>query len=219
MKIVFATGNLAKLREAQEILGGDYELATPADMGVVEEIPETGKTLKENSIQKAQYIKDHCNINCFADDTGLEVEILKGAPGVYSARYAGENHDFQANMEKLLSEMALHEKEASMIREYGLATPHATRRARFRTVITLVLDGHWQFFDGTVEGIISREKTGTNGFGYDPVFIPDFIPGKEGELVPNVERISMAQLSDDEKNMISHRGRALRAMADFIHAL
>ena len=219
MKIVFATGNLEKLREAQEILGGDYELMTPAQMGISEEIPETGNTLKDNSVQKAKYIVEHCGCDCFADDTGLEVDILNGAPGVRSARYAGEGHDFKANMVKLLKEMAIHEKEASMAREFGLVTPHANRKARFKTVITLRLNGQWHFFNGTVEGVISYEEIGTNGFGYDPVFIPDEIPAEDGTLVPNTGRITMAQLTDEEKNRISHRGRALRAMAEYIHSL
>lgn len=158
----FATGNSCKLREASEILGEGFELVTPADKGITEDIPETGTTLRANSLQKAQYIFDHTGgADCFADDTGLEVDILGGAPGVYSARYAGPSKSFDANMDKLLSEMAIHEYEASVAREYGISTPHATRRARFKTVITLILNGEKHYFEGTMEGRIGYEKSGT----------------------------------------------------------
>ena len=134
MKLVFATGNSGKLREASEILGGGFELVTPSQAGIKGDIPETGTTLRANSLQKAQYIYDHTGgEDCFADDTGLEVEILADAPGVYTARYAGEPRSYDANMDKLLREMALMEQEASMAREFGINTVHATRKARFRT--------------------------------------------------------------------------------------
>lgn len=206
MTIIFATGNSCKLREASEILGEGFELVTPASKGITEDIPETGTTLRANSLQKAQYIFDHTGgADCFADDTGLEVDILGGAPGVYSARYAGPEKSFSANMDKLLREMALHEYEASVAREYGLKTPHATRRARFKTVITLIVGGEKHYFEGTMEGRISYEKAGNGGFGYDPVFIADEYPD-----------VTVAELTEEQKNAISHRGKALRAMAAWL---
>ena len=208
MLIIFATGNSGKLREASEILGEGFELVTPAEKGITEDIPETGTTLRANSLQKAQYIFDHADgADCFADDTGLEVDILVGAPGVYSARYAGPSKDFNANTDKLLKEMAQQEFEASVAREYGIETPKATRRARFKTVITLILNGEKHFFEGSMEGKISYVKAGNGGFGYDPVFIADDYPDK-----------TVAQLTDDQKNAISHRGKALRAMASWLKA-
>ena len=207
-RIVFATGNSGKLREASEILGGAFELVTPAQSGINEDIPETGTSLRANSLQKAQYIYDHTGgADCFADDTGLEVEILGGAPGIYSARYAGSSKSFTANMDKLLREMDLQETEASFAREFGIDTVHATRRARFRTVVTLILNGEKHFFEGVMEGRISRVKAGNGGFGYDPVFIADEYPDK-----------TVAELDDDTKNAISHRGKALRAMAEFLNS-
>ena len=207
MTIIFATGNSCKLREASEILGEGFELVTPAMKGIVEDIPETGTTLRANSLQKAQYIFDHTGgADCFADDTGLETDILGGAPGVYSARYAGPEKSFSANIDKLLGEMARREYEASVSREYGLETPNATRRARFKTVITLILNGEKHFFEGVMEGRISYARVGNGGFGYDPVFIADEYPD-----------VTVAELSDDQKNAISHRGKALRAMAAWLH--
>ena len=207
MTIIFATGNSCKLREASEILGEGFELVTPAMKGIVEDIPETGTTLRANSLQKAQYIFDHAGgADCFADDTGLETDILGGAPGVYSARYAGPEKSFSANIDKLLDEMARREYEASVAREYGLETPNATRRARFKTVITLILNDEKHFFEGVMEGRISYERVGNGGFGYDPVFIADEYPD-----------VTVAELTDDQKNAISHRGKALRAMAAWLH--
>lgn len=206
MTIIFATGNSCKLREASEILGEGFELVTPAMKGIVEDIPETGTTLRANSLQKAQYIFDHAGgADCFADDTGLVTDILGGAPGVYSARYAGPEKNFSANIDKLLGEMARREYEASVAREYGLKTPNATRRARFKTVITLILNGEKHFFEGVMEGRISYERVGNGGFGYDPVFIADEYPD-----------VTVAELTDDQKNAISHRGKALRAMAAWL---
>lgn len=205
MTLVFATGNRGKLREAAEILGEGFALVTPAEAGITEDIPETGATLRANSLQKAEYIYKKTGLNCFADDTGLEVEILGGAPGVETARYAGEDKNPDANIDKLLREMRRREQEASAARELGLHTPHATRAARFRTSVTLILDGEKHFFDGVMEGSIALERQGDGGFGYDPVFIP------EGETR------TAAQLSEDEKNAISHRGKALRAMAAYLH--
>ena len=173
MKIVFATGNPGKLREASEILGEGFELVTPAEAGISEDIPETGDTLRANSLQKAQYIYEKTGLDCFADDTGLEVEILGGAPGVHTARYGGPQKNPADNIARLLREMACREREASVAREYGFNTPHATRRARFRTSVTLIIGGEKHFFDGIMEGQIARKKAGKGGFGYAPVFIPD----------------------------------------------
>ena len=205
MKIVFATGNRGKLREAGEILGEGFELVTPAEVGITEEIPETGATLRANSQQKADYIFQKTGLNCFADDTGLEVDILGGAPGVETARYAGPEKDPARNIAKLLKEMSRREQEASIARELGLSMPHATRAARFRTSVTLILNGERHFFDGIMEGSIARQRSGEGGFGYDPVFIP------EGYTQ------TAAEITEEEKNAISHRGKALRAMAAYLH--
>lgn len=205
MKIVFATGNKGKLREASEILGEAFELVTPADFGITEDIPETGNTLLANSLQKAQYLYDRCGCDCFADDTGLEVDALGGAPGVYTARYAGEGKDFNANMDKVLHELQVLECEASMAAGLGLKVKKVSRRARFKSVITLMIDGKKHFFEGTLEGVIAYEKSGNGGFGYDPIFIADEYPGK-----------TLADITEDQKNEISHRGKALRAMAAWL---
>lgn len=209
MTIIFATGNPHKLREASEILGEGFHLVTPADKGIREDIPETGSTLKDNSLQKAQYIFDHTGgADCFADDTGLEVDVLGGAPGVYSARYAGESKDFNANSDKLLREMARKEFEASVARGFGIRSAHTDRKARFRTVVTLILGGEKHFFEGVMEGRIAYGRTGSGGFGYDPVFIADDYPD-----------VSVAELTEEQKNAISHRGKALAAMAEFLKSL
>ena len=206
MKIVFATGNPGKLREASEILGEGFELVTPAEAGIPEDIPETGETLRANSLQKAQYIYEKTGLDCFADDTGLEVEILGGAPGVHTARYGGPQKNPADNIARLLREMACREREASVAREYGFNTPHATRRARFRTSVTLIIGGEKHFFDGIMEGKIAYTKAGKGGFGYDPVFIPD---GYD---------VTAAEITEEQKNAISHRGKALRAMADYLRS-
>ena len=202
MKIVFATGNPGKIREAAEILGEGFELVTPAELGITEDLPETGNTLRANSMQKADYIYKKTGMNCFADDSGLEVDILGGAPGVETARYAGPQRDSNANIDKLLDEMARREKEA---RTNGLSTAKAQRSARFRTSVTLILNGEHHFFDGVMEGSIGTERAGDGGFGYDPIFIP------KGYKQTN------AQLGEKVKNAISHRGKALRAMADYLN--
>ena len=204
MQLVFATGNPGKLREAAEILGEGFELVTPADVGIAEEIPETGNTLRANSMQKADYIYKKTGLDCFADDSGLEVDLLGGAPGVETARYAGPERNADANMAKLLSEMARREKEASMARTNGVSTGRAARSARFRTSVTLIIGGEHHFFDGVMEGRIALERAGEGGFGYDPIFIP------EGYTLTN------AQLGEEVKNAISHRGKALRAMAEYL---
>ena len=206
MKIVFATGNSGKLREASEILGEGFELVTPADLGITEDIPETGTTLRANSIQKAQYLYNEIGCDCFADDTGLEVDALGGAPGVYTARYAGEEKDFNKNMDKVLYELQRMEAEASMAASLGIKTRKVSRRARFKSVITLIIDGQIKVFEGALEGVIAREKSGNGGFGYDPIFIADEYPG-----------LTLADISEGEKNAISHRGKALRAMAAWLH--
>ena len=205
MKIVFATGNKGKLREASEILGEGFELVTPADFGIVEDIPETGKTLLANSLQKAQYLYDRCGCDCFADDTGLEVDALGGAPGVYTARYAGEGKDFNANMDKVLYELQVAECEANMAAGMGLKVKKVSRRARFKSVVTLMIDGRPHFFEGILEGVIAYEKSGNGGFGYDPIFIADEYPG-----------MTLADITEEQKNEISHRGKALRAMAAWL---
>ncbi len=205
MKIIFATGNKGKLREASEILGERFELLTPLDFGITEDIPETGETLEENSRQKAEYLYQRSLLNvsgeglcCFADDTGLEVDALGGAPGVYTARYAGPSKDFNDNMDKVLSELAELAKEDTQV----------SRKARFRSVVTLILDGKVHQFEGVMDGFIAEEKSGKGGFGYDPIFIPLEYPG-----------LTAADITEEEKNEISHRGKALRAMAAWLHAL
>lgn len=188
MEIIFATNNRHKLGEAGQILGGGFVLLTPADVGVTGDIPETQPTIEGNALQKARYVYDRTGMNCFADDTGLEVEALDGAPGVYSARYAGDGCSFEDNMDKLLA-----------------ALEHAAdRRARFRTVIALILDGREYTFEGVVEGVITLEREGSEGFGYDPVFRPD----------GHTE--TFAQMSAELKNDISHRAIAVRKLAGFL---
>ena len=206
MKIVFATGNVGKLREASEILGEGFELVSLADVGILEDIPETGNTLRANSLQKAQYLYEKVGCNCFADDTGVEVDALGGAPGVYTARYAGDDKDFNKNMDKVLYELGVIEGEARMAEALGIKVKKVSRRARFKSVITLIIDGKIQVFEGALEGVIAREKSGNGGFGYDPIFIADEYPG-----------LTLADISEEEKNAISHRGKALRAMAAWLH--
>ena len=189
MKIVFATNNKHKLEEIKDILGKDFEIVSLAEIGCHEDIPETGLTLEENARQKSTYIVEHYNHDCFADDTGLEVDALKGEPGVHSARYAeGTDHDSEANMRKLLSKM-------SNVKE---------RTARFRTVISLIINGVEHQFEGRVEGRIATEKHGTEGFGYDPIFIPE---GYDK---------SFAELGEEVKNQISHRARAVKKLAEYL---
>ncbi len=188
-ELVFATHNPNKLYEIRQMMPGGIRLLSLEDIGCREEIPETADTLEGNARIKAAHVWEHYGYDCFADDTGLEVAALRGAPGVYSARYAGPEADAQANMQKLLSQM-----EAQI-----------DRSARFRTSIALVLDGQFHFFEGTVSGQILREPRGSGGFGYDPVFMPE---GYEK---------SFAQLPLQVKNEISHRGRAFRELSAFLH--
>ena len=205
MKLVFATGNIGKLREASEILGEGFELVSLEQVGILEDSPETGKTLVANSLQKAMYLYDKIGCDCFADDTGLEVDALGGAPGVYTARYAGDDKDFNKNMDKVLYELSVLEGEASMAKSLGLKVKPVSRRARFKSVVTLVINGEKKIFEGTLEGVIAREKSGNGGFGYDPIFIADEYPG-----------LTLADITEEQKNDISHRGKALRAMAAWL---
>ena len=205
MKLTFATGNSGKLREASEILGEGFELVSLAQVGITEDIPETGKTLRANSLQKAQYLYDKIGCDCFADDTGLEVDALGGAPGVYTARYAGDDKDFNKNMDKVLYELQRLEGEAKMAASLGLKVKPVSRRARFKSIITLIIKGEKHMFEGALEGVIAREKSGNGGFGYDPVFIADEYPG-----------LTLADITEEQKNEISHRGKALRAMAQWL---
>ena len=179
-EILFATNNLHKLEEIRQIIGDKFNVLSLKDINCNEDIPETATTLEGNAEIKARYVKEHYGYDCFADDTGLEVEVLDGAPGVLSARYAGDNHDSQANMELLLKNMSGKENRA----------------ARFRTVIALLIGEELTLMDGIVEGEITQERAGDSGFGYDPIFKP-----LESEL-------TFAQMSSEDKNKISHRGRA-----------
>lgn len=188
MKLYFATNNLHKVAEVQKILIGDFEILSLKDLGNTIEIPETGDTLEENSRLKVRYLYDTYGLDCFADDTGLEVEALSGAPGVHSARYAGTPGDDRKNVDMLLENL----KNA------------ADRNARFRTVITLITDGREKQFKGVVNGKIINERRGNSGFGYDPVF------------VPNGYVTTFAEMSAEEKNRISHRGISIRKFADFL---
>lgn len=188
-RLVFATNNAHKLEEIRAILGNSIEILSLADIHCHADIPETTDTLEGNARQKSRYVYERYGLDCFADDTGLEVESLGGAPGVYSARYAdGQGHDSQANMNKLLKEME--EKN--------------DRKAQFRTIISLIEKGEERQFEGIVKGQITREKRGESGFGYDPIFQPD---GYE---------TTFAELGSDIKNRISHRARAVAALCDYL---
>ena len=192
MRLVFATNNKHKLSEMSSILGDKIELLSLKDINCDVDIPETADTLEGNAILKSEFIYNNYNFNCFADDTGLEVEALNGEPGVYSARYAeGESHDSMANMKKLLSKLENVEN----------------RSAQFRTVISLILDGKNYIFEGIVKGRISKERKGEKGFGYDPIFIPE---GYDK---------SFAELGEDVKNKISHRAKAVEKLIDFLKEL
>ena len=192
-----------KEKTFEKALFGGYDMA--AVDSFLEEISGDLVLLqKENAMLKAQAVMRASGLPAIADDSGLEVDILGGAPGVETARYAGPERDADANIDKLLSEMARREKEAAMARTNGLSTAKAQRTARFRTSVTLIIDGEMHFFDGIMEGSIAREKAGKGGFGYDPVFIPD---GYD---------VTAAEITEEEKNAISHRGKALRAMAEYL---
>ena len=187
-KIIFATNNAHKLSEVQALLGDAFELVTLKECGITEDLPETAATLEGNALQKARYIYERLGADCFADDTGLEVVALDGAPGVHSARYATDGHDFAANNRLLLKNLEGVENRA----------------AQFRTVIALILDGKEYLFEGRVEGTIAEQESGSEGFGYDPLFVPS------GEI------ITFAQMSAEAKNAISHRGRAVAKLVNFL---
>ncbi len=183
-RLVFATRNPGKVKEIAELLAAHFTVVGLDDIGCHEDVPETADTIEGNAIQKAEYVKTHYGVDCFADDTGLEVNALGGAPGIYTARYAGPQKDANANMDKLLA--ALQDQP--------------DRGARFKTVIALTSDGATQTFEGLCPGTIAAQRSGADGFGYDPIFIP-----RDGNA-------TFAEMAAVEKNRISHRGKAVRAM-------
>ncbi len=187
-KLIFATNNLHKLQEIRDLLQNKFEIVSLDEIGIREDIPETAVTLEGNALQKARFVYQKTHTDCFADDTGLEVDGLDGAPGVYSARYAGENASFDDNMDKLLSELKIHEN----------------RKASFRTVIAMIFKGDEYLFEGRVDGIILKERAGNLGFGYDPIFMPD-----------NFEK-SFAEMDPVQKNAISHRGQSVQKLVRFL---
>lgn len=187
-EIIFATNNAHKFEEVGAILGGEFKLVTLRERSIIEDIPENESTIEGNALAKARYVYAKAGEDCFADDTGLEVEALGGAPGVHSARYATDGHDFAANIELLLKNLK----------------GEKNRKARFRTVIALILDGAEYIFEGVVKGVILDEPSGEGGFGYDPLFVPDGFAD------------SFARMSSEQKNDISHRGRAVRKLAAFL---
>ena len=189
--IVFATNNAHKLEEIRRIMGDKWNVMSLNDIGCHDDIPETADTLRGNAEIKARYVKEHYGYDCFADDTGLMVDALGGAPGVYSARYAGDDHDSAANMAMLLYNLQ------------GIAD----RRAHFSTVIALVTGEDIRFFEGSVYGVITEEPDGAGGFGYDPVFLPD------------EDTVTFASMPADRKNAISHRGRATAKLIDYLSSL
>ncbi len=190
IQLVFATNNKHKLQEAREILP-DFEVLSLEDVDLVADIPETKDTLEGNALDKVKFVHERLGMNCFSDDAGLEVEALGGAPGVFSARYAGEHATFDDNIRKLL----------------GAMEHHTNRKAQFRTIVALILNNNEYFFEGIVRGIIPYQKMGEQGFGYDPVFIPEGLSK------------SFAEMSAEKKNAISHRGRAMRKLSEFLSAL
>lgn len=188
MKLYFATNNIHKLKEVQEVVGDSFQIESMRSLGINEDIPEDQQTLEGNALQKARFLYDRTGESCFADDTGLEVDALNGAPGVYSARYAGEAKNSLDNMALLLKNMS----------------GKQNRKARFRTVIALILDGKEYLFEGIVNGTIAEEPRGTAGFGYDPLFVPDGYS------------TTFAEMDSEAKNAISHRGRAVEKLAAFL---
>ena len=188
MKIVFATNNAHKLGEVAQVVGDKFELVTLRECGITEDIPENEPTLEGNALAKARYVYERTGLNCFADDTGLEVDALGGEPGVRSARYATDGHDDEANKKLLLERMQ------------GVVS----RAAQFRTAVALIIGGKEYLFEGVVRGDIATEEHGEGGFGYDPLFLPE-----GGEK-------TFAEMSAEAKNEISHRGRAVRKLAEFL---
>lgn len=189
MKICFATNNAKKIEEVKAALGDDFQIVSLQDIGCFNELPETGDTLDHNAFEKARFVKTHFGVDCFADDTGLEVDALNGAPGVYSGRFAGEPRSDERNIDLLLKKM-----QGKM-----------DRKARFRTVIALILEGSEFVFEGNAEGEIIGERVGAGGFGYDPVFRPLGFDQ------------TFAELSLVKKNEISHRGKAVKALISFLN--
>lgn len=193
MDLIFATHNRHKVSEVQAMLPAGIHVRSLPDLGCDEDIPETADTLQGNALQKAQFVHERYHCNCFADDTGLEIDALDGRPGVYSARYAGDGCSFDDNVRKVLAELE--------------NVPLEQRTARFRTVVALILDGRTYFFEGKVEGLMTLERHGVEGFGYDPIFLPEGY----GQ--------TFAEMDASEKNRISHRGRAMAQMVGFLERL
>jgi XTP/dITP diphosphohydrolase len=188
MKLVFATNNKNKIKEINNLLGNSIELLSLEDINCFEEIPETSETIAGNALQKAQYVFEKFGYNCFADDTGLEIESLNGEPGIYSARYAGERRNARDNMDKVLDDLK----------------DKTNRNAHFKTVIALIIDGKESLFEGIAKGEITESKSGSEGFGYDPIF------------KPNNYNITFSEMNLDEKNKISHRGKAVRLLTKYL---
>lgn len=191
MKLVFASNNKNKIAEIQQLIGDKFEIVSLQDIGCTEDIPETAETIEGNAILKARYVYDKYGLSCFADDTGLEIDALQGEPGVYSARYAGEQKNADDNMNLVLQKLA----------------NQSTRKAQFKTVIALNLNNEQYLFEGIVKGEIILEKRGSEGFGYDPIFIP------ENEIR------TFAEMSMEEKARMSHRGRAVEKLIDFLKTI
>ena len=187
-KLIFATSNPYKIKEVKAMLGDDFNIGGLNDIDCNEDIPETQPTIEGNALQKARYVVEYYGVNCFSEDTGLEIESLDMEPGVYSARYAGPQRNSEDNMNLVMEKLK----------------NHNNRNARFKTVIALIIDGKEYTFEGIVNGKIAHQKTGTDGFGYDPIFLP------EGKT------ISFAEMNKEEKNQISHRGRAVRKLIEWL---
>ena len=203
-KLVFATNNKHKLSEVRQIIGDCYEVLSLRDIGCHEELPETHDTLEGNALEKARYVYEHYHYDCFADDTGLEVKALGGAPGVYSARYASLPEDCNADRTNRWGARDDHDSEANMRKLLDALQHHTDRSAQFRTVIALIQDGEEHVFEGIVRGRITAERHGAEGFGYDPVFQPD------------EHTVTFAEMPAEEKNHISHRGRATAQLVNFL---
>lgn len=186
--LIFASGNANKVKELRQMLGENFEIISLKDLGIFEDIPETGITFHDNALLKARYLQEKYGFDCIAEDSGLEIDALSGEPGIYSARYAGDEKNHGANIQKVLEKLK----------------PFSNRKARFRSVIVVLVKGEPHFFEGVIEGEISHSPKGEKGFGYDPIFVPE---GYE---------ISFAEMDDIEKNTVSHRGIAVRKMVGFL---